>query len=178
MICTEKIDGSNGAIVFPEFDRDGNPLENDGDLMLVQSRKQFITPEKDNFGFARWATERQQELFEILGPGIHYGEWYGSGIQRGYGLQNGERRFMLFNVGRWRNYKGPWLEGLEYSTVLAEGMFDTSVIREQITRLRIDGSQHVPGYRNPEGVIAFHVAANFSFKATLVKDEEWKGKSA
>ena len=34
-----------------------------------------------------------------LGVGQHFGEWWGFGIQRGYGLH--ERRFSLFNTGRW-----------------------------------------------------------------------------
>src|ERR1044072_4291110 len=96
MVVTEKIDGTNAAIVITE----------DG-VIYAQSRKQFITPDKDNAGFANWVQEHELEL-EALGPGVHFGEWWGSGIQRGYGLDH--KRFSLFNTGRWHsamNLHGP-----------------------------------------------------------------------
>src|SRR5690606_13561404 len=87
IIVTEKIDGTNASIFIGE----------DGEF-LVGSRTRWITPEKDNFGFAAWAHENRDELMK-LGPGHHFGEWWGRGIQRGYGLN--ERRFSLFNTSRW-----------------------------------------------------------------------------
>ena len=89
---TEKLDGSNGAIHV-----------RDGQVVGVQSRKRLITVESDNFGFARWVHINAELLAEVLGDGTHYGEFYGSGIQRGYGLKNGEKRFALFNAVRWRD---------------------------------------------------------------------------
>ena len=71
---TEKIDGTNGSIYIGE----------NGEF-LIGSRTQWITPERDNHGFARWCMEHKEELFK-LGIGHHFGEWWGSGIQRGYGL--------------------------------------------------------------------------------------------
>ncbi|HLE80817.1 MAG TPA: RNA ligase family protein, partial [Dehalococcoidia bacterium] len=85
-IITEKIDGTNAQVVVLEDGR-----------VLAGSRNRWITPEADNFGFARWVKEHEEEL-RSLGPGRHYGEWWGSGIQRGYGLK--EKRFSLFNVSR------------------------------------------------------------------------------
>ena len=90
MIVTEKIDGTNGLIAIGEA----------GDF-AVGSRSRWITPENDNFGFARWAYAHRDELIAGLGAGFHYGEWWGQGIQRGYGLK--EKRFSLFNVSRWEN---------------------------------------------------------------------------
>src|SRR5512133_2019075 len=90
MVITEKIDGTNGCIYIGE----------DGEF-LVGSRTRWITPECDNHGFARWAYDHKDELVLGLGPGRHYGEWWGSGIQRGYDLPKGEKRFSLFNVHRW-----------------------------------------------------------------------------
>ena len=86
IVVTEKIDGTNGLIAIGE----------DGEFQ-VGSRNQWITPEKDNAGFARWAYEHKDELMQ-LGKGFHYGEWWGQGIQRGYGLD--EKRFSLFNTSR------------------------------------------------------------------------------
>ena len=90
MVITEKIDGTNGCIFIGE----------DGEF-LVGSRSRWITPENDNHGFARWVYDHKNELMS-LGPGRHFGEWWGSGIQRGYGLTKGEKRFSLFNVKRWK----------------------------------------------------------------------------
>ena len=49
---------------------------------LTGSRNRWITPEDDNYGFSRWAHEHKDELL-TLGPGRHFGEWWGNGIQRG-----------------------------------------------------------------------------------------------
>ena len=88
IIVTEKIDGSNGVVYVGE----------DGEV-VAGSRSQWLIG-SDNFGFAKWVQEHADEL-RALGPGRHYGEWWGSGIQRGYGLPKGEKRFSLFNVARW-----------------------------------------------------------------------------
>jgi len=79
-VITEKIDGTNAQICIKE---DGT--------FLVGSRTQWITPEKDNHGFAKWAYANKEELLS-LGVGNHFGEWWGNGIQRGYDLKNGEKR--------------------------------------------------------------------------------------
>src|SRR5512139_3329369 len=78
---TEKLDGTNACIII---DEEGN--------FACQSRTRIITPEDDNFGFSRWAYENKDELMK-LGEGHHFGEWWGNGIQRGYGLT--EKRFSL-----------------------------------------------------------------------------------
>ena len=70
MVITEKIDGTNSCICITE----------DGEF-LTGSRHKWITPENDNYGFSRWAHEHKDELMK-LGVGVHYGEWWGSGIQR------------------------------------------------------------------------------------------------
>jgi hypothetical protein len=78
MIITEKIDGTNAAVIVTE-----------GGQVYAQSRTRLITPGKttDNFGFAAWVEQNKVFLAERLGPGYHYGEWWGVGIQRGYGLR-------------------------------------------------------------------------------------------
>ena len=102
-VITEKIDGTNAAVRIAPL-----PIASDapytsvvGDYaVFAQSRSRFITPDDDNYGFARWVAENASSLVE-LGEGIHFGEWWGAGIQRRYGLT--EKRFSLFNVGRWKN---------------------------------------------------------------------------
>ncbi len=175
MIITEKIDGTNGCVFIGE----------DGEF-LVGSRTRWITPETDNHGFAKWAYENKDELMG-LGKGRHFGEWWGSGIQRGYGLQKGEKRFSVFNVTRWCLFGNepqviptgdpritkmqeilPSCVGLV--PVLYRGPFSTEAVNETLDVLARCGSLAVPGYMNPEGVVVYHVAGNLMFKKTLGKD--------
>lgn len=160
-VITEKIDGTNAQIY----------IGMDGEF-LVGSRNRWITPEKDNFGFARWAYEHREQLFE-LGAGRHYGEWWGAGIQRGYGLLGSDKRFSLFNVSRWNKNNVPACCGVV--PVLYRGPFDTWVIDELCSWLVAHGSVAAPGFMNPEGIIVHHSAANHGFKKTLVDDEKPKG---
>lgn len=154
IIVTEKIDGTNAQITITD----------DGEFW-VGSRTRFINPETDNFGFARWAYENKEELLK-LGVGSHYGEWWGQGIRRNYGLK--EKRFSLFNVARW-NDERPECCGVV--PILYQGKFSTDEINKCIENLRINGSMAQPGFMNPEGVIVYHTASRTSFKATLKNDE-------
>lgn len=165
IIITEKIDGTNACVTITE----------DGQF-LTGSRTRWITPEDDNFGFAAWARANEVELRQ-LGEGTHFGEWWGSGIQRGYGLTKGERRFSLFNVSRWGDnseYRRPAC--CSVVPVIYQGAFDTGIINAELEMLRVRGSIASPGFMKPEGIIVFHTAANICFKKTLDKDDEHKGK--
>jgi hypothetical protein len=88
IIVTEKIDGTNAQVW----------ISDDGTDIRAGSRNRWLTYSEDNFGFAKWVMDHRDELL-TLGPGRHFGEWWGSGIQRRYGLD--EKRFSLFNVSRW-----------------------------------------------------------------------------
>lgn len=157
VIITEKIDGTNACIFIGE----------DGEF-LTGSRTRWITPEDDNFGFARWAQEHKTELM-TLGPGQHFGEWWGSGVQRGYGLQKGEKRFSLFNTTRWSESRPACCHVVP---VLYQGMMnEPGQVEHCLDNLRRNGSAAAPGFMDPEGVVLFHTAANFAFKKTIRKDE-------
>ena len=52
MVITEKIDGTNVSIYIPGM---ADAALTPGVPFLVGSRTRWITPENDNFGFARWA---------------------------------------------------------------------------------------------------------------------------
>jgi hypothetical protein len=167
MVITEKIDGTNAAIVI---DESGG--------FACQSRKRLVTPDDDNFGFAAWAHERREELTAVLGPGRHFGEWWGKGIQRGYGLT--ERRFSLFNVQRWGlAADGPlystWPAGLSVVPMLHTGPFSLLGVEVVKNRLRISGSQAAPGFKDPEGVIVWHTAARQKFKSTYEDCDDFGG---
>lgn len=162
-VISEKIDGTNASItITPE-----------GEL-LVASRNGWITPDKDNYGFAKWATEHKEELM-TLGEGIHFGEWWGSGCQRGYGLVKGEKRFSLFNTSRWLLSPPPAC--CHVVPILFQGEFSTEAVVHCLDALRAKGSRASPGFMKPEGVVCFHTASQSYFKATLEKDQEHKSTS-
>lgn len=162
-VITEKIDGTNAQIYIAD---DGS--------FHTGSRNGWITPEQDNFGFARWAQANRAEL-EKLGPGRHFGEWWGSGIQRRYGLP--EKRFSLFNVGRWRAPDAVLPSCVHLVPVLYEGVFSDAAVEHALEKLRTCGSQAAPGFMKPEGVIVYHAASRSLFKKTIEKDELPKGVS-
>lgn len=153
---TEKIDGTNVHIVVP----------NDDSPILVASRTRYITPGKqtDNYGFAQFVHDNQDSLRK-LGPGRHYGEWWGCGINRTYNLM--ERRWSLFNPK-------VWVEGLpsnvNHVSILYEGDFDTKIIYDQLVKLTCIGSVSAPGYMNPEGLVIYHKASGQLFKVTQPND--------
>ncbi|MDI6785073.1 MAG: RNA ligase family protein [bacterium] len=153
-VVTEKIDGTNGSIY----------ISNEG-VFLVGSRTQWITPEKDNHGFAKWAHENKDELLE-LGPGWHFGEWWGYKINRGYGIK--ERVFSLFNLKKWGD---PYTRPACCSVVptLWTGDFPPPV-HEILSELLSNGSMAAPGFMKPEGIVIHHIAGNFLLKKTFGKD--------
>ena len=160
-VVTEKIDGTNGCITITEA----------GDF-LVGSRTRWITPEDDNYGFAKWAHANKEELMK-LGVGQHFGEWWGLGIQRGYGQK--EKKFSLFNTARWSDDTiRPAC--CHVVPVLFSGVFDTAMISVVLKELIESGSVAAPGFMKPEGIIIWHEAARMYFKKTIEKDDEYKGK--
>ena len=144
--------------------------------MFFGSRTKWITPTDDNYGFAKWADGNRSDLMK-LGPGRHYGEWWGSGIQRKYGLTGPDKRFSLFNSFRWMD-DATRPKCCHVVPVLFKGLFTTGAVEMCLEGLRSHGSQAVPGFMKPEGVVIWHIAAQVGFKVTLEKDSEWKGKSA
>lgn len=175
IIITEKIDGTNACISLtnPLIDEeDGKAIGLAGGFNLrIGSRTKWITPQDDNHGFAAWVVKNMECLGQ-LGEGIHFGEWWGSGIQRGYGLPKGEKRFSLFNTYRWSD------EGTDVRPscchvvpVLHTGEFNTEMIDYILLNLKTLGSYVSPGFMKPEGIVVWHTAANIGFKKTIEKDE-------
>jgi hypothetical protein len=159
IVVTEKIDGTNAQILVTETGE-----------VLAGSRTRWITPEDDNFGFARWVYENRGVLLEELGVGQHYGEWWGAGIQRRYGLK--EKRFSLFNVTRWADAPRTLCHVVP---VLYRGPFDTAAIDGALASLAAEGSRAAPGFNQPEGVVVFHSPSGSLFKKTLDKNDGHKG---
>lgn len=162
VVITEKVDGTNAAIL----------VEDDGSVW-AQSRKRIITPQQDNYGFARWVSDNSEALVQDLGPGIHFGEWAGHGIQRGYGLD--KKWFALFNAPRWRQSldEGQLPERVTVVPTLYEGDFSERAVRAAIDELKEHGSYFGKG--PAEGVVVYHIAANQAFKVLCENDEIPKG---
>lgn len=170
-IITEKIDGTNGVIYIPEVGDMVDGIES----VRAGSKSRWLTTEKsgDNFGFCRWVTEHQEELAALLGPGYHYGEWWGKGIQRGYGLE--EKRFTLFNPFRYERLP---LGGLVSTVpVLYVGPFHTREIVHTLHLLELSGSIVAPGFSKPEGIVIYHTASKTLLKKTIEGDASPKGQN-
>lgn len=179
VIVTEKIDGTNAQILI-ELWQDGidEPLATlDIDSVTYNvwagSRNRWLTAKEDNHGFAKWVLAHTQEIVSTLGPGRHYGEWWGPGIQRGYGLR--EKQFSLFNVSRWKDL--PVNGGIiNRVPILYEGPNEPKVVENAMLVLETLGSQASPGFMRPEGIVWWHTAGNVGFKKTFENDEKGKGQ--
>ena len=159
IVITEKIDGTNGQIY----------INGDGEL-FTGSKNIWITPQNDNYGFAKWCQDNKEELLK-LGVGHHYGEWWGQGIQRKYGLT--EKRFSLFNSFRWAdNTIRP--KCCHVVPTLFQGSFHSYYITTALEKLRLNGSLAAPMFMRPEGIIIYHTAARMYFKKTLLNDDKPK----
>lgn len=160
---TEKIDGTNGIIYVTD----------DG-LVLAGSRERWLTNEDgtpcdkkaDNFGFSQWVYDRRAALVR-LGPGYHYGEFHGAGIQRGYGLKN--RQWASFAY--YRDDMNGIHEDVKCVPILYQGEPTVSIIDETVEKLKQSGSVLHPGFMVPEGVvIAFKNMKTCKFKRLCEKD--------
>lgn len=172
---SEKIDGTNAAIIIqplPHISEGKEPTypqplytfyteTADAYGVWAQSRTRLITPEDDNFGFAKWVKENADTLIKDLGPGYYYGEWWGSGINRGYGLDH--KRFSLFNPTKQSSvcYNVPILCSCEQYALMSD-------INACITTLK-DGSVAAPGYMRPEGLVLYAEQAKTYWKVIIDK---------
>ncbi len=179
-VVTEKIDGTNGQILISDYmdDKESLNFSPPGSTIIVQtmygwvhikvgSRNRWLGSGSDNFGFYNWVWENCKEV-STLGPGRHFGEWWGSGIQRNYGLS--EKRFSLFNVDRW----GITPEGSDPKPAcfhLVPVIGKTEMLGFEISlhmsELAKKGSVAAPGFMNPEGIVMFHTGSGVLLKHTF-----------
>lgn len=159
IIVSEKIDGTNAQIYIDDV----------GERVFAGSRTRWIKPGDDNFGFAAWVQNNGDELLK-LGPGSHFGEWWGAGIQRSYGLK--EKKFSLFNAKRWATDRP---ECCSVVPILYEGLFAETSFYDIMNQLEVGGSVAAPGFMKPEGIVVFHTHSGALFKMTLDKNDQAKG---
>jgi hypothetical protein len=193
---TEKIDGTNAQIAITRetfgtlagYDPHGYAVVLDNDdigedglpnyefHLYAGSRNRWLTPDKDNFGFANWVWWNATDLVR-LGVGRHYGEWYGKGIQRGYGLD--EKRFALFDTTKLCSEPEccPPVKGVETVRVIryASGSDLSDAVDWCRQEMGASGSFQVPGFMNPEGVVLRHTVSGAKFKVLLENDDVPKG---
>jgi hypothetical protein len=190
-IVSEKIDGTNAQVFI--WDELYQPKKSDGTLgdkvgprpddvpwiwerenlsVAAGSKSRYVTTDNDNFKFAGWVLSNAENLL-LLGHGLHFGEWWGQGIQRGYGLK--EKRFSLFNVTRWHD--NPNLPLCCYVVpIITRGILGELDLNNILHNLAVYGSHAAPGYMNPEGIVIYHTQGNWLFKKTIKNDNEPKGK--
>jgi hypothetical protein len=146
MTITEKIDGTNACVIIQDSDGTTFPR-----VVGIQPRTRLITPEDDNYGFARWVRENEEELVK-LGAGYHYGEWAGPGIQKNH--HNLERKtFFLFNSDRWRDGRQERPAGVECVPILFEGPASREMIDQTLSDLWVSAKEK--GYY-PEGIVIWY----------------------
>lgn len=185
-VVTEKIDGTNAQIhilplnpttnIVKDFEERGWAVIKDNLFpygIVPGSKNKEITPgKKDNYGFAQWVFDNAQELLK-LGPGRHFGEWWGQGIQRGYDMDH--KVFSLFNTHRWLD-DNIRPKVCSVVPILYNGPFETIAINRTLGELASVGSMANPGYKDPEGIVIFHSAQGMLFKKTIKDDESHKGE--
>ena len=143
--------------------------------MLAASRNRYLFQPAfaDNYGFGAWVGAHRERL-RALGPGRHYGEWWGHGIGRKYGQER--RRFSLFNTARWNpaHLESVGLADLvETVPVLHVGALGD--VEGVVQALHQNGSVAAPGFMKPEGVVIYHTASKSMFKRLLENDDAPKG---
>lgn len=148
-VFTEKLDGTNACIAIGE---DGS--------FHCQSRNKIIGIHDDNYGFANWVEANKEEVLK-LGPGYHFGEWWGFGIQRGYGMT--EKKFSLFNTRRWGEHNPP------PAGIGVVPMIRASSIEEAKEILVSNGSFAAPGFMNVEGLVMYEPDTDTCFKIIINK---------
>ncbi len=199
IVVTEKLDGTNSAVHIsrvPQMSAEDFPeslfvvVDDVVYAVTAQSRRRIITPGKttDNYGFAGWAHDNAADLVRILGEGLHFGEWWGRGIQRGYGRET--RSFSLFNTTRWwavdedgtsmnsRAEQSDLIGQVDAVPVLYEGMFSEDVITSALRDLKTDGSYAASGFMNPEGICVYHSQTRNVYKVTLDNNDAGKWEAA
>ena len=162
---TEKINGSCACIYVTETGE-----------VFAASRNRWITPGKntDNYGFAQWVQDHKDDCLR-LGPGRHFGEWYGLGIgPAAYGLS--EKRLALFNVFRPR---GAIPALFEQVTVLYQGnaIGLTDKVNAIMADLITNGSKHCPCFMRPEGIVIYSSLNKTRYKVLCENDDVHKSTS-
>lgn len=170
MTITQKIHGTNAQIFIEKL-----PDHHVGEVWRIRagSRTRWLSRVDDNYNFAEWVSEYQQELMRFLSEGRHFGEWCGNGINSGEGLP--DKRFVLFEWWKWKDKELPL--NMMTVPVLYSGAFSYEKIDEVMNELKEKGSRLAPGYMHPEGVVIDINGQKFK-KVFDPEDTKWIRKKA
>lgn len=200
-VITEKIDGTNGLIeirkdseikvkdvenIIPSLTYDTKTVVKFG------SRNRYLSYQDDNAGFAnfyRHYTVRFEDMAKDIiivsnqeanqtndiptekYPLQIYGEWFGQTIQRQYGLK--DKFFMPFSTFYAEKLIEYQVPNIIKPTVLYTGKFDWAVAEGLMHSLLLNGSQVIPGFMRPEGIVIHFPKYNFRLKETF-EGAKWK----
>lgn len=164
MCITQKIHGTNAQIyIYPDPET--------GEMkLLTGSRTRWIYPGDDNYGFAEFVHNHKQEFIEKLGPGAHFGEWAGPGINSGEGLT--EKTFVLFDHWKYPPER-PLPPRTKVVPVLYTGPMNIGAIDFVMQHLKEKGSELVPGFMRPEGVVV-QIAGERYKKVFEAEETQWR----
>lgn len=82
---TVKLHGTNAGITVNE------------DAIIYRSRSREITPDDDNYGFARHMSEHAEAIRACVPVGVTvFGEWCGQGVQNNVGISSLPKMFVVF----------------------------------------------------------------------------------
>lgn len=108
-VGTVKLHGTNAAVI-------SSPS---GEI-YYQSRERIITALNDNAGFAAWAYGQREEFKQLFASLEHlrkpgesiqiYGEWCGGNIQKGVGIANLPKMFVIFGLRVANEANTAWLD--------------------------------------------------------------------
>ena len=173
-IISEKVDGTNG-LIHGIYDSKTESFK-----VKFGSRTRYLNPEVkdgDNFGFASFYLP-YKKLFKKLFNSLReehsdlcdikiYGEWFGKGIQRGYGLEN--KYFMPFNKYYAAFLQQGSIPNIIEPYIFCECKYNIQESLDAMSLLRANGSYLIPGYDNPEGIIINFRDLDIRFKETINK---------
>lgn len=181
MQITQKIHGTNAQVYISmadviffrdEFEYEEGAIKVDGEYYILRcgSRTRWIVPGDDNYGFAAFIYANAEEFIRCLGPGQHFGEWAGLGVNSSEGLT--DKKFVLFD-----HWKFPPERKLPPQTVvvpvLYEGPMSLEKIEEVMNDLKINGSKLSPGFMRPEGIVVTMAGTRYK-KVFQAEETSWK----
>ena len=200
-VISEKIDGTNGLIEVAkvgktEVDIESSPLSsftyNTETEVRFGSRNRYITFSNDNAGFANFFRHYEARFKDVAAdiilkerelagetltecqehyPLRIYGEWFGSGIQRGYSLK--DKFFMPFSTFYAEKLIEYQVPNIITPNVMYTGKFSMEVVSACMQQLKLNGSGIVKDYKQPEGIVIFFPKYNFRLKETF-DGAKWK----
>lgn len=176
-IITEKIDGTNACLEVTETSmtacsRTRRLVTTYADAPTVWYEHDAKGRPVDNYGFGAWAAENSH-LLARLAPGRHFGEWYGRGIQRGYGLPVKKLAFFNTSMTDPKATLPELAEVVRCTPVLYEGEFSELAIENAMATLMVHGSYAAPGCMHPEGVVVHFLHNRTSFKVVFDGKGGW-----